>query len=137
MILQAQQARAAVECVDPAEVRQDGRPVLADDGEEAQGAQPVAREIFFDQRFQLLERHAVDRQFVEQARELAGKLQRLRRRLGDRLAPIVPETGDEFGEQRFAFGRFDGRRQGEGGAVSGGGLPVAVVDVAQRSHVRQ
>lgn len=135
--LQSDRARAAVEGVDLPTVGQNGRPMLADDGQEAQRVLPVVGKVAVDQSFEFLERHAVDGQLVEQAGEFAGELERLGRRLGNGLVLFLAESQDQLGEQCFALGGLDSGRQGERGAVAGGALPVVVVDIAQRRHARQ
>ena len=123
--------------VDLAALGQHLWPGLADDGEEFQRALPMAGEIALDQAFELAERHALDGQLVEQAAELARKLQRLRRRLGDGMALVVLEGRHELRQQRLALGRLDGGRQGKRTAIACPHLPFAFVEVAQRCQPRQ
>ena len=97
----------------------------------------MAREIAFDQSFELLERHAFDCQLVEQAAELARELERLRGRLRNGMILVVFEGGHELCQQRLALRRIDGGRQGQGAVVARRQVPFAVVDVAERRHPRQ
>jgi len=87
--LSADRAGTPVDGIDLPAFGQQVGPGGADDGEELQGTAPVMSEVAVDQGLQLLERHAVDGQFIEQAAQLARQLQRLRRRLRDRLAVVV------------------------------------------------
>ena len=129
--------RAPLQRIGLAALGQDLRPVLADDGEELQRAAPVDGEVAVDQRFQLVERHAVDRQLVEQACEFTRELERLRGGLRDRLAVVVREGGHKARQQRLAFGCIDRGWQGERGGVARQGLPFALVEIAERRHARQ
>ena len=128
---------APLDGIDPPTRGEHLRPVFADDGQELQRALPVAGEVAFDEAFEPIERHAFDGEFVEQAAELAGKFQRLCRRLRNGMALVVGEGCHELCEQRLAFCGLDGGRQGERVAVARGDLPFAVVDVAQRRHAGQ
>ena len=56
---------------------------FADDGEELQGALPVAGEVALDQAFQPVEGDAFDGELVEQSAELARQRQGLGGRLGN------------------------------------------------------
>ncbi len=97
----------------------------------------MAGEVALDQTLELAERHAFDGQLIEQSAKLTRELQRLRRRLGDRMALIIDEGRDQLRQQRLSFGGLDGGRQGKRAGVAGGDLPFAFVEIAQRGQPRQ
>ena len=111
---------------------------LADDGEELQRVLPVAGEVALDQAFEPVERHAVDGQLVEQTGELARELQRLRRRLRDRLAVVVLEGRDQLASAAPRARRRRSRAAGRGRRHRPAApVPVALVEIAERGHARQ
>ena len=59
--------------------------------------QGVDGELALDQAFEAIKRDTVDGELVEQPAEFARQLERLRRRLGDGLALIVPVGLHELG----------------------------------------
>ena len=130
-------AAAPFNGIDLAALGQHGRPRGADDFQEGEGASPMLGEIAGDEIGEAAEVDALDRQLVEQAAQFARELERLRRRLGDRMALVVAEGRHELGQQGLARRGVDGRRQGERGVVARRQVPLAVVDVAQRRHARQ
>ena len=134
--LGADRLGAPLDGVDLAAFGQHPRPCFADDGEELQGALPVAGEVALDQAFQPVEGDAFDGELVEQSAELARQRQGLRGRLGNGLL-AVGEGRDQLCQQRVALGGLDGGRQGERAAVTRRHLPFAFVDIAQRRHARQ